>query len=157
MHQAPGFAGLRILGVAAGLLAMACVVALLVGCGADSEPSLGFHDDGADTPAGPGERLPTTPADIAPQSAPPDGATSTVHRVFAVPVSGEQVILRGRVVDVTGRRTFVLDDGTGAITVQGTEECGPFELGDEVVVTGTVDVSESPFNVRIEAVTADVR
>lgn len=157
MHQAPGFAVVRISGVAAGLLVVVCVFALLAGCGADSEPSLGFSDDGAATPAGPGERLPTTPADIAPQPTPLEGATSTVRRVFAVPVSGEQVVLRGRVLELTGRHTFLLDDGTGAITIQGNEDCGPFDVGDEVVVTGTVDVHESPFNVTIEAVKADVR
>lgn len=157
VHQAPGFAGLRISRFAAGLLAVVCVLALVAGCRADSEPSLGFPDDGADRSEGPGEHLPTTSADIAPRSAPAEGATSTVRRVFAVPVDGEEVVLSGRVVELTGRHTFILDDGTGAIAIHGNERCGPFDVGDEVVVTGTVDLNESPFHVEIEAVGASIR
>jgi len=157
VHQAPGFVVSRISGVTRTLLLAVLGLALLAGCADDPGPSLGFSDDSAAGFAGPGTRMSTTPAEMTPQGAPQDGATTTVRRLFAVPVTGEQVVLRGQVVQVVARHTFVLDDGTGAITVEGDERCGPFDVGDEVVVTGRVDVSESPFNVKIEASKADAR
>jgi uncharacterized protein YdeI (BOF family) len=132
--------------LAVGLLA----AVLLPGC-ASEEPLLGYPQDGgpagssADGGAGLAASAATTPSD----ARVPEGATRTVRALFAVPIKGEKVVISGRVTEMLAHNDFVLEDGTGAIHVVGDENCTGFGVGDTLIVTGVVDVEDSPFRVEI--------
>lgn len=150
----------RVLGTRAFMLLVAGVLAsvLLPGCAAE-EPSLGYSQDSppagssSDAGAGLAASPSTTPAGIRT----PEGATRTVRALFAVPIKGEEVVISGHVTEMLADYDFVLDDGTGAIHVVGDENCTGFGVGDTLIVTGVVDVEDSPFRVEIEAEVVDVR
>ncbi len=101
-----------------------------------------------------------TPATIAPTpttSAPPpvstllEGATSSIAAVLAAPVEGAQVILGGTIAEMLSAEDFILDDGTGRVFVDGDDDFGTLRVGDRVLVTGTVDIEDSPQRVEIQA------
>jgi uncharacterized protein YdeI (BOF family) len=132
-------------------LAVALLAAVLLpGCAAE-EPSLGYSQErapagsSADGGAGLAASAATTPSD----ARLPEGATRTVRALFAVPIKGEEVVIAGRVTEMMAHNDFVLEDGTGAIHVVGDENCTGFGVGDTLIVTGVVDVEDSPFRVEI--------
>ena len=85
------------------------------------------------------------------QGALPEGATATVRSVFSVFSDGEEVCLSGHVAELRGRQGFTLDDGTGAIHVECDFPIDGMRVGDELLVTGVVNVEESPFRVKVLA------
>lgn len=90
-------------------------------------------------------------SDMPPQGALPEGATATVRSVFSVYADGAEVCLSGYVTEISGRQDFTLDDGTGAIHVECDFPIDGMRMGDELLVTGVVDVEDSPFRVKILA------
>ena len=135
------------------LAAVAVAATVLLSCASpEEEPMMEFTpapQSGGQPPSASG--LIDSESDMPPQGALPEGVTATVRSVFSVFSNGEEVCLSGYVTEISGRQDFTLDDGTGAIHV----ECGfPLDgmrVGDELIVTGVVDVEESPFRVKILA------
>lgn len=123
---------------------------VLVGCGADepaAEPPAeeavndGAPDEGAATPE---EPAPSEPAQV-------EGASHTVKQVLDAPVQGERVVLGGEIAEMLTSQDFMLDDGTGEVFVDGDDDFGALAVGDIVLVTGEVDVEDSPARVEIQA------
>ncbi|MBW6468870.1 MAG: hypothetical protein K0B85_06900 [Coriobacteriia bacterium] len=142
-------------------IALACVLlafAVLAACSAE-EPSMGYSPgQGRAAPSdGRGAGLAASPSTTPAEVRMPEGASTTVRTLFAVPVKGESVVLSGRVIEMLAHNDFVLDDGTGAIHVAGDETCTGFGVGDVVLVDGVVHVGDSPFRVEVEAVEVDIR
>jgi uncharacterized protein YdeI (BOF family) len=100
-------------------------------------------DDGASEPAPPNDGL-------------PEGATHSIGEVLASPREGYPVILSGTITQILGDFNFMLGDGTDEVFVDGDDDFGALAVGDAVLVTGIVDVEDSPPRVEIEA-TAVVR
>jgi len=94
-----------------------------------------------------------TPATSAvpPISTLPAGATSSIAAVLASPVQGAQVTLGGTIAEMLSAEDFMLDDGTGRVFVDGDNDFGTLRVGDRVLVTGTVDIEDSPRRVEIQA------
>lgn len=131
---------------------VAFAATVLLSCASTEEPMMEF------TPAPePGRQAPSASglidshSDLPPQGALPEGATGTVRSVFLVLASGDEVCLSGRVAELRDRQGFTLDDGTGAIHVECDFPLDGMRVGDELLVTGIVDVEESPFRVKILA------
>jgi uncharacterized protein YdeI (BOF family) len=66
------------------------------------------------------------------------------------------VILSGTITQILGDFNFMLGDGTDEVFVDGDDDFGALAVGDAILVTGIVDVEDSPPRVEIEA-TAVVR
>ena len=107
--------------------------------------------------APPTEETPATIAATPTTSAPPpvstrpEGTTSSIAALLASPVEGAQVILGGTIAEMLSAEDFMLDDGTGRVFVDGDDDFGPLRVGDRVLVTGTVDIEDSPRRVEIQA------
>lgn len=153
-----GFAGVRTSRALVAIASAFLALVFLTGCAAE-EPSIGYSQDAnlvgasADAGAGLAASAGTAPAD----TRLPQGATSTVRMVFAVPIEGETVVLSGRITELLADHDFILDDGTGAIYVDGDDDCSDLCVGDALFVTGVVDVGDSPFRVEIKATAVTVR
>lgn len=86
-----------------------------------------------------------------PVSALPEGVTSSIAAVLASPSEGAQVILGGTIAEMLSAEDFMLDDGTGRVFVDGDDDFGALRVGDRVLVTGTIDIEDSPQRVEIQA------
>jgi len=71
--------------------------------------------------------------------------------VLASPSEGAQVILGGTIAEMLSAEDFMLDDGTGRVFVDGDDDFGALQVGDRVLVTGTIDIEDSPQRVEIQA------
>lgn len=79
------------------------------------------------------------------------GATSSIGDVLSSPVEGAQVVLEGTITRMLSAEDFMLDDGTGIVYVDGDDDFGTLRVGDRVLVTGAVDIEDSPQRVEIQA------
>jgi uncharacterized protein YdeI (BOF family) len=134
------------------LAAVVAASVVLVSCAAPEEPMMEFTpapESGEQAPSASG--LIDSESDLPPQRALPEGATATIRSVFSVYSNGEEIRLSGYVTELSGRQDFTLDDGTGAIHVECDFPIDGMRVGDQLLVTGVVDVEESPFRVKILA------
>jgi len=138
-----------------GLLATVLVVALLAGCTAEQPTDTGTETPPAATESAPPESEVATEPTSAP-GALPEGATS-IAAVLQSPNAGSEVVLAGEITQMQGAENFVLDDGTGQVFVDGDNDFGTLAVGDMLIVTGTVDVEDSPTRVEIQATAVERR
>lgn len=150
-HQRP-FGSPKVL-IAVALLAMA---ALSTGCSPDqpSEPESSPLTRDATEPAPPDGVAPAEEPTASPTER-TDGVTHSVGEVLGSPRAGMRVVLGGTIIEQLTAEDFILDDGTGAVFVDGDDDFGRLDVGDQVIVTGTVDIEDSPNRVEIQAM--DVR
>jgi uncharacterized protein YdeI (BOF family) len=134
------------------LAALAIAATALSGCAFPEEPMMEFTpapESGEQAPSASG--LIDSGSELPAQGALPEGATATVRSAFTVYSNGEKIGLSGYVTELSGGQGFTLDDGTGAIHVECDFPIDGMRVGDELLVTGIVNVEESPFRVKILA------
>jgi len=127
------------------LVTICLAVALAAGCAADE----------------PAETTPpvTTPGTVSEPEATaapragllPKGATHSVAAVVGSPIEGQTVVLGGEITEMSGPEDFMLSDGTGEVFVDGDNDFLPLAVGDQLLVTGTVGIEDSPDRVEIQA------
>lgn len=134
------------------LIAMAAVAGCTPGSAPDANPS---EPPAAEVPTTSGD----TPATGAtpPADNLPEGATSTIADVLASPVEGAQVVLGGTITEMMTVQDFTLDDGSGKVFVDGDDDFGTLRVGDRVLVTGTVDIEDSPQRIEVQATAIERR
>lgn len=135
------------------MFALPAVAAVLVvsGC-ATSQPSETQTPPPVTTESAAPATDTVTDTSTAPPSADlPEGATHSIGAVVESPTEGQQVVLGGEITEMRGAEDFILSDGTGEIFVDGDNDFGALAVGDVLLVTGTVDIEDSPAGVEIQA------
>jgi len=128
------------------LLVAACLaVTLAAGCTADEPAETTPPVANPDTVTEP-EATATPGAGLLPR-----GATHSVAAVVGSPIEGQQVVLGGEIIEMSGPEDFILSDGTGEVFVDGDNDFLPLAVGDQLLVTGTVSIEDSPDRVEIQA------
>jgi len=137
------------------MLLAVCLTVGLTGCAAD-EPTT-TTPPATDQPATPDDggasATGTVPADT-PLAA---GATHSIGEVLDTPSEGQQVVLGGEIIAMISAEDFTLSDETGEVFVDGDNDFGALAVGDQLLVTGTVDVEDSPARIEIQATAIEKR
>jgi len=131
------------------VLVVVCLTLGLTGCAADEpvDTTPPASDQPATTDDGGASATGTVPAD----TVLPEGATHSIGEVLDTPSQGQQVVLGGEIIAMITAEDFTLSDATGEVFVDGDNDFGALAVGDQLLVTGTVDVEDSPSRIEIQA------
>lgn len=140
------------------LLVIVCLaIALATGCATGEPAQTGTTPPVATEPATPGAEVETDTGAVPPSDQLPEGATLSVAEVISYPTQDQRVVLAGEITEMSGAEDFMLSDGTGEVFVDGDNDFGKLAVGDRLLVTGTVDIEDSPARVEIQATAVERR